>query len=339
MITTVLRKSTTRPWPSVRRPSSSSCSSTLKTSGWAFSISSSSSTAYGRRRTASVSWPPSSNPTYPGGAPIRRATVCFSMYSLMSRRTIARSSSNMNSASAFASSVFPTPVGPRKMNEPMGRSGSDSPARERRRALATASTASSCPTTRSCRRSSMCTSFSTSPSISLLTGMPVHDATTSATSSSDTSSFSMRCSACFSSSWRSASTNPRSSSGMVPKRSRAAPSRSASRSARSTSVRARSRSSFRSRMRVMEPFSSSHAAFIPSDCSRRSASSCATRSRRSTDAGSVSAWSACSSISSWMMRRSSTSSSSGTESISIRRRLADSSIRSIALSGRNREVM
>ena len=32
----------------------------LKTSGWAFSTSSRSTTLYGRRRTASVSWPPSS---------------------------------------------------------------------------------------------------------------------------------------------------------------------------------------------------------------------------------------------------------------------------------------
>ena len=60
MMTTVLRKSTVRPLPSVRRPSSSTCRSTLKTSGCAFSISSKSTTAYGRRRTASVSWPPSS---------------------------------------------------------------------------------------------------------------------------------------------------------------------------------------------------------------------------------------------------------------------------------------
>ena len=43
---------------------------------------------------------------------MRRATVCFSMYSLMSRRTMAFSSSNKNSASARASSVLPTPVGP-----------------------------------------------------------------------------------------------------------------------------------------------------------------------------------------------------------------------------------
>ncbi len=44
MISTVLVKSTVRPWPSVSRPSSSTCSSTLNTSGWAFSISSSSTT-------------------------------------------------------------------------------------------------------------------------------------------------------------------------------------------------------------------------------------------------------------------------------------------------------
>ena len=41
---TVLRKSTVRPWPSVMRPSSSTWSSTLKTSGCAFSISSNSTT-------------------------------------------------------------------------------------------------------------------------------------------------------------------------------------------------------------------------------------------------------------------------------------------------------
>src|SRR5436309_2816829 len=50
------------------------------------------------------------------------------MYSDMSIRTIAFSVSNRNSASALASSVLPTPVGPRKMNEPIGRSGSPNPA-------------------------------------------------------------------------------------------------------------------------------------------------------------------------------------------------------------------
>ena len=41
---TVLRKSTVRPWPSVRRPSSKIWSRVLKTSGCAFSISSKSTT-------------------------------------------------------------------------------------------------------------------------------------------------------------------------------------------------------------------------------------------------------------------------------------------------------
>ncbi len=72
-----------------------------------------------------------------------RATLCFSMYSLMSMRIMLRSSSKRNSASARASSVLPTPVGPMKMNEPSGRFGSDSPALERLTAEATALTASS----------------------------------------------------------------------------------------------------------------------------------------------------------------------------------------------------
>ena len=116
-----------------------------------------------------------------------RATVCFSMYSLMSMRTMAFSSSKRNSASARAVSVLPTPVGPRKMNEPMGRLGSCKPLRERRTALATASRASFWPTTRCSSRCSILTSFSRSPSIMRETGMPVHAATTLAMSSSVTS--------------------------------------------------------------------------------------------------------------------------------------------------------
>ena len=45
-------------------------------------------------------------------------TVCFSMYSDMSMRTMFASSSNRYSASARASSVLPTPVGPRNMKLP-----------------------------------------------------------------------------------------------------------------------------------------------------------------------------------------------------------------------------
>ena len=78
------------------------------------------------------------------------------MYSDMSMRSTARSSSKSSAASVRASSVLPTPVGPRNRNEPIGRSGSPRPERERRMALETASTASSWPTTRSCRRPSSC---------------------------------------------------------------------------------------------------------------------------------------------------------------------------------------
>src|ERR1700683_1684050 len=63
----------------------------------------------------------------------------------MSMRTIARSSSKRNSASALASSVFPTPVGPRNRNEPDGRSGSAMPALDLRTASETACTAAAWP--------------------------------------------------------------------------------------------------------------------------------------------------------------------------------------------------
>ena len=61
---------------------------------------------------------------------------------------MAFSSSNKNSASARESSVLPTPVGPRKMNEPIGRFSSCKPARARRTAFDTALIASSWPMTR-----------------------------------------------------------------------------------------------------------------------------------------------------------------------------------------------
>src|SRR5450631_1741563 len=77
-----------------------------------------------------------------------RETECFSMYSDMSSRIMDFSSSNKNSASARASSVFPTPVGPRKIKDPIGRLGSESPARFRRMEFATRSSAESCPMTR-----------------------------------------------------------------------------------------------------------------------------------------------------------------------------------------------
>ena len=87
---------------------------------------------------------------------MRRATACFSMYSDMSMRTMAASSSKRNSARARAVSVLPTPVGPRKMKLPMGCLGSLRPARLRRMALATTVSAASWPTTRWRSRSSIC---------------------------------------------------------------------------------------------------------------------------------------------------------------------------------------
>ena len=133
-------------------------------------------------RTASVSWPPSSKPTYPGGEPTSRETVCFSMYSDMSKRIMAFSSPNMASAKALHSSVLPTPVGPRKMKEPMGRFLSFKPTRPRRIALAMALTASSWPMTRWCKVSSRRSSRLLSSSVSWDTGTPVHMETMSAMS-------------------------------------------------------------------------------------------------------------------------------------------------------------
>jgi hypothetical protein len=63
------------------------------------------------------------------------------MYSDMSMRIIDSASSNMYSASERATSVLPTPDGPRNTNEPVGRFGSFRPARERRIALETTSIA------------------------------------------------------------------------------------------------------------------------------------------------------------------------------------------------------
>src|ERR671916_748894 len=58
-----------------------------------------------------------------------RETLCFSMYSDMSIWIRASESPNMNSARLLASRVFPTPVGPARMKQPIGRFGSFRPAR------------------------------------------------------------------------------------------------------------------------------------------------------------------------------------------------------------------
>ena len=93
----------------------------------------------------------------------------------------------IDQASARASSVLPTPVGPRKRKLPTGRFGSPSPARERRIASATAVTASSWPTIRSCSCCSSRSRRSRSSAVSCEIGIPVARETISAMSSAFTS--------------------------------------------------------------------------------------------------------------------------------------------------------
>ena len=149
---------------------------------------------------------------------------------------MASSLSNKKFANALVNSVLPTPVGPRNRNEPLGRFGSDNPARERRTAFETATTASSCPTTRLCKNSSICRSFSRSPCSIFATGIPVAALTTSAISFSVTlvrisfgSSFSSATSAC---------SRRFCNSGITPYCRRAASAKSPSRCALSNAIRA-----------------------------------------------------------------------------------------------------
>ncbi len=104
------------------------------------------------------------------------------MYSDMSKRISERSLPNRKAASVRATSVLPTPVGPRKMNEPTGRLGFLSPARVRRMARATAEMALSCETMRLWSSSSMRSSLCDSSSLMAVIGMPVHFETTSSMS-------------------------------------------------------------------------------------------------------------------------------------------------------------
>ena len=111
------------------------------------------------------------------------------MYSDISTRINACSVPKTASASALESSVFPTPVGPRNRNEPVGRFGSFKPTLPRLTAFATAATASSCPTT---RLWSVCSSRARrfdSPSARRCTGIFVQVETVFAISSSVTCSF------------------------------------------------------------------------------------------------------------------------------------------------------
>ena len=262
------------------------------------------------------------------------------MNSLMSMRTIASSVSKRYPASALQSSVLPTPVGPRNRKLPIGRFCSPSPARLRRTASATASTASGWPTTRFFRSASMWRSFCRSLSTSLLTGMPVQRLTTAAIASASTSSFTsvspvarrfcrLSCAACCSA----------SSALISPCRMRAAFSKLPTRCACSAS-------NFFSSMRLAALLTRSRSFFSDCHCevsrrssSLRSAISFSARPSRSLLSASFSIFSASRSISSCISRRRTLSSALGMLSFSMRRRLAASSTRSMALSGRNRSLM
>ena len=258
---------------------------------------------------------------------------------------MARSSSNRNSASALASSVLPTPVGPRNRNDPIGRSGSATPARDRRTASATAWTARPWPMMRVPSSSSIRRSLPVSPSSSRPAGMPVQDATTSATSSGPTSSLTIGASppavtlASLLAAAAVAAAISASSRGISPYRSREALSKSASRSARSAWPSASSSCFLRSPTLFRLDFSRSQRATSAVSCSWWSARSARSRSSRSLLAGSASLASAISCIFIRSTDRCSSSISTGRESISIRSLDAASSIRSMALSGRNRAVM
>ena len=333
----VFLKSTVFPRESVIRPSSSTCNNTLNTSGCAFSISSKSTTEYGFLLTASVSWPPSSYPTYPGGAPIRRLTENFSIYSLISSRTILLSSSNKASAKLFASSVLPTPVGPRNRKEPIGLFGSLMPAFDLWMASQTFVTPSSWPITRSCNILSRCRVFCFSDSFSFATGILVQREIILAISSSVTASWTRLKSSFFtlSSSWANFFCN----SGSFPYWSSAALLRSYRLCASWISRLTFSISSRREANPSTLFFSDSHLLFCCAYSSCNSASSFWRSTSLSFERLSVSFFSAASSISICMVFLLSSSSSDGIESISVLMSAQASSTKSMALSGRNLSVM
>ncbi len=262
------------------------------------------------------------------------------MYSDISTRIRASASSNINSASALLSSVFPTPVGPRKRNEPIGRLGSAIPARERFTALATLVTASSCPTTCSVSDSSIRASLAASSSSMRAAGIPVHRETTPAISASVISSFKrrrLRWSDCrrFILSARS-----RSFWGIWSYRISAAFCKSAIASADSASCRSVSSSFLSSPMASRVSRSLFHLVSRALVFSLSSAISFSISCKRS-EILSVSLSSDCTSllrasrsISSRRTWRSATVSSSGLFSSEMRNAEAASSIRSTALSGR-----
>ena len=193
--------------------------------------------------------------------------------------------------------------------------------------------AGSWPTTRSRRRASILSSFSTSPSRIRLTGMPVQRLTMAATSDSPTSRRSMALSfgevaaSCF------------SRAGISPYSRREARSYSPFSLACSSSMRRSSSFFWRPRAPSITFFSFSHWARNLPSSSLSSANSFSISASRVRLAASFSFVRECRSNCSCISRRSRTSISVGRLSSCIRTALAASSMRSTALSGRKRSAM
>ena len=221
------------------------------------------------------------------------------------------------------------------MNEPIGRFGSCRPARARRTAVETASTASPWPTTRLPSVSSMRSSLSRSPSSIRSTGTPVQRETTWAIWSGVTASSTIAPLPSSPSIAFSFFSRP----GISPYCSSPARPRSPRRWACASSVRRWSSSTLSFWASPSLPFSFSQRRVSVLLCSSSSAIDLSSFASRSLEAASLSFFSASRSIFICMRSRSMASSSSGLESISIRRREAASSIRSMALSGRKRSEM
>ena len=115
---------------------------------------------------------------------MRRVVENFSIYSLISMRTIVSSESNNSLANTLANWVLPTPVCPKNINDPIGLLGSFSPVRLRLIALTTFSTASSCPMIFDFIMAESSASLFISVCAIRLTGIPLIIETTSAMCSS-----------------------------------------------------------------------------------------------------------------------------------------------------------
>jgi len=110
----------------------------------------------------------------------------FSIYSDISTLIMASASPNTSLASSLANCVLPTPVGPRKTNDPIGRFGSFKPILFLKIAFDIFSTASFCPITLSLKASDILASLSFSSWLIFCRGIPVIRETTSATFSPST---------------------------------------------------------------------------------------------------------------------------------------------------------